>query len=104
MSVLLHPVAVGSAPVLWHDWSRRVHRRACIQLLRHQRVEVEVQTRDAPCSVTPAPLSRAERAHARLAWAQRLARNVRSRMAGQVMINLFGIPEDVAESIGLKQA
>ncbi len=103
VSVLLHPVAVSSAPVLWRDWSRRVHRRACIQLLHHQRVEVEVQARDAPCAVIPTSLSRAERAHARLAWAQRLARNVRSRVEGQVMIKLFGLPEEVAESIGLKQ-
>ncbi|GHO80651.1 hypothetical protein KSD_84220 [Ktedonobacter sp. SOSP1-85] len=34
VSVLLHPLAVGSEPVLWFDWSRRQHRRACIQLVR----------------------------------------------------------------------
>src|SRR6266480_133853 len=38
VSVLLHPLVVGSAPLLWRDWSRRDHRRACIHLLRHQRV------------------------------------------------------------------
>jgi hypothetical protein len=26
VSILLHPVVIGSAPVLWCDWSRRVHR------------------------------------------------------------------------------
>jgi hypothetical protein len=36
VSVLLHPLVIGSAPVLWHDWSRRYHRRVCTQLLRHQ--------------------------------------------------------------------
>jgi hypothetical protein len=40
VSVLLHPLQVGSAPLLWHDWSRREHRRACIQLVRHQRIEM----------------------------------------------------------------
>jgi hypothetical protein len=40
VSVLLHPLVVGSAPLLWRDWSRRQHRRACIQLLRQQRMEV----------------------------------------------------------------
>ena len=104
VSVLLHPVTVGSAPVLWRDWSRRVHRRACIQLLRHQRVAIEEQARDAPRAVTPAPFSRAERAHARLAWAQRLARNARPKAAGQVTIKLFGVPEDFAELIGLTHA
>jgi hypothetical protein len=103
VSVLLHPVAVGSAPVLWRDWSRRVHRRACIQLLRHQRVEIEEQARDAPRAVTPASFSRAQRAHSRLSWTARLARNAHSLASGQVTIKLFGLPEAVAESMGLKQ-
>ena len=38
-------------------------------------------------------LSRAERAHTRLAWKSRLARNARPEPAGQVTIRLFGIPE-----------
>jgi hypothetical protein len=100
VSVLLHPVTVGSAPLLWYDWSRRDHRRACIRLLRHQRVEVQVQSRDAPLAITPAPLSRAERAHTRLAWAQRLARNARPETSGRVAIRLFGIPECFAISLG----
>jgi hypothetical protein len=104
VSVLLHPVVVGSAPVLWRDWSRRVHRRACMQLLRHHRVEVQVESRDATLAVTPAPLSRAERAHSRLTWAQRLARNARSLTAGQVTIRLFGVPEGFATSLGLARA
>lgn len=37
VSVWLHPLQGGSAPVLWHDWSRWQHRRACMQLRRHQR-------------------------------------------------------------------
>ena len=43
VSVLLHPLVIGSLPILWKDWSRRQHRRACVQLLRHQRVEVRVE-------------------------------------------------------------
>ncbi len=31
VSVLLHPLRVGPAPLLWRDWSRRVHRRACLR-------------------------------------------------------------------------
>jgi hypothetical protein len=42
VSVLLHPLVVGPAPLLWRDWSRRVHRRACMHLLRHQRIEVDL--------------------------------------------------------------
>jgi hypothetical protein len=101
VSVLLHPVVVASAPVLWRDWSRRVHRRACIHLLRHQRVEVQLESGNATLAVTPAPLSRAERAHVRLTWAQRLARNARTLTTGRVTIRLFGVPERFAAALGL---
>lgn len=108
VSVLLHPLAVGNGPLLWRDWSRRVHRRTCMQLLRHQRAEVQVMVGDgvdpATPNVAPVPLSRAERAHARLSWEKRLARNARSRAAGQVSIHLFGVPESVATSLGLATA
>src|SRR6266699_360650 len=40
VSLLLHPLQIGSAPLRWRDWSRRQHRRACMCLLIHQRVEV----------------------------------------------------------------
>ena len=104
ISVLLHPLQVGPAPLLWRDWSRREHRRACLQLLRHQRIEVSLPP---PAAVSPRTsdviLSRAQRPHSRLSWATRLARNVRPPAAGQITIKLFGIPEGFAESIGLKQ-
>src|SRR5260370_3544438 len=61
VSVLLHPLIVGKEPLLWQDWSRRVHRRACIRLLRHQRVETRVSSAEgittAPPSALPVPLS-----------------------------------------------
>jgi hypothetical protein len=104
VSVLLHPLVVGNEPLLWRDWSPREHRRACLQLVRHQRIEVSLPP---PATASPRTadviLSRAQRAHSRLSWAVRLARNVRSLASGQVTIKLFGIPEDFAESIGLKQ-
>ena len=86
------------------DWSRRDHRRACMYLLRHQRVEVQVEAgngRDAATlPVTPAPVSRAERAHSRLTWAQRLARNARPETSGRVTIRLFGVPQRFATTLG----
>jgi len=101
VSVLLHPLGVGGEPLLWKDWSRRVHRRACIQLLRQQCIKVEVEP---PPSARPAvqsvPLSRAERAHARLSWAQRLVRNARPEDGGRVTIHLFGVPAGFATSFG----
>jgi hypothetical protein len=105
VSVLLHPLVVGSAPLLWRDWSRRYYRRACLQLLRHQCVEVEVgPPTSVSLAVKPVPLSRAQRAHYRLSWAERLARNARPSTAGQVMIRLCGVPEGFAISLGLATA
>src|SRR5713226_286474 len=78
ISVLLHPLVVGEAPLLWRDWSRREYRRACVQLVRQQCVKVEVDPPIArSLTLTSVPLSRAERAHYRLTFAQRLARNAR---------------------------
>ena len=102
VSVLLHPLVVGSAPLLWRDWSRRAHRHACRQLVRPQHREVSL-----PPLAAASPgkadmiLSRAQRAHARLSWAERLARNARAPTASQVTIRLFGIPEAFATSLGL---
>jgi hypothetical protein len=105
ISVLLHPLRVGPAPLLWRDWSRREHRRACMQLVRHQRIEVSLPP---PTAASPRTadviLSRAQRAHSRLSWAERLARNARAPTAGQVTIKLFGVPEGFAPSLGLATA
>jgi hypothetical protein len=105
VSVLLHPLVVGSAPLLWRDWSRRHHRRACKQLLRSQRVEVlGEQALSARPVLTPVPLSRAQRAHYRLDFPERLARNTRVSTASQMTIRLFGVPERLAVSLGLATA
>jgi len=105
VSVLLHPLQVGPAPLLWRDWSRREHRRACRQLVRHQRIDVSIPP---PVATSPRTadviLSRAQRAHARLSWPERLARNARVPTASQVMIRLYGVPESFAISLGLATA
>jgi hypothetical protein len=105
VSLLWHPQSCGPAPVLWKDWSRREHRRAATQLRCHQRVEVQVeQVGQAPPAPQPAPLSRAQRAHYRLLWEERLARNARARAAGRVTIRLFGVPQGFATTLGLATA
>ena len=103
MSVLLHPLKVGPAPLLWRDWPRREHRRACMQLVRRQRVDLTLPL--APPTEPPrppVPLSRAQRAHYRLAWAERLARNARSTTKVSPTITLFGVPDQFAALLGLK--
>ena len=100
--MLLHPLVVGNEPLLWRDWSRREHRRVCLQLVRHQRIEVNLSL---PAAAQPATadviLSRAQRAHSRLSWAERLARNARHPTADRVTIKLFGVPEGFASLLGL---
>jgi hypothetical protein len=81
------------------------HRRACMQLLAGQRLEVQMAPPlSASPDVSPSPLSRAQRAHARLSFQERLARNARAPTAGRVTISLFGVPEDFACWLGLPAA
>jgi hypothetical protein len=105
VSVLLHPLQVGSAPLLWRDWSRREHRRACMQLVRHQHMEMSLSP---PAAVSPPSaeliLARAQRARSRLCWQERLARNACPPTVGHVRIKLFGIPAPFAASLGLATA
>jgi len=104
VSMLLHPLTVGPAPLLWRDWSRRQPRRACLQL-HSQRLEAQMEPAlPANSAVTPLPLSRAQRAHYRLSFQERLARNARAPGTGQVTIKLFGLPEAFAAFLGLPTA
>ena len=52
-------------------------------------------------TVSPPILSRAQRAHYRLSWDERLARNARPKTAPAVQITLFGLPTTVARSLDL---
>lgn len=101
VSVLLHPLSVGREPLLWQDWSRRVHRRACIKL-RRQHLEIQIEPALPPSpDLSPPPLSRAQRAHSRLSFPERLARNGRAPGTDTVTIKMFGIPEAFALSLSL---
>lgn len=104
VSVLLHPLQVGAAPLLWRDWSRRAHRRATIGLVRHQRTEVSLSPPAALPPMADGLFSRAQRARYRLNWQERLARNAREPTAGLITIRLFGIPVAFAASLGLATA
>jgi hypothetical protein len=105
VSLLLPPLVVAPAPILWRDWSRRRQRRACLDLVRSQRVEIQMGPGGAPSprAETP-PLSRAQRARYRLSWAERFARNARAPTAVPVTIRLFGIPAAFATALGLATA
>ena len=94
---------LASHPILWGDWERRSHRRGLVKLLRHQCVDVRLAEPSPPTLSPPMrPLSRARRAHWRLSWTERLARNAAASTSPSVSITLFGIPEAFAEAIGLQ--
>lgn len=89
-------------PVLWGDWPRCSQRREVVKLLAHQRVDVRMAAPSPPAQPPSAqPLTRAQRAHYRLSWGQRLARNASSQTSPALSITLFGIPDAFAEAIGL---
>ena len=88
--MLLRPSVVG-----FTDESRE---GSCAE----SRIEVQIgPPTSASLAVESASLSRAERAHYRLCWEKRLARNTRLATCGQVTIQLFGVPESFATSLGL---
>jgi hypothetical protein len=95
---------VGVSPLLWRDWPRRHQRHACLHLHR-QRLEIQMEPA-LPRMVASSPptISRAQRAHYRLSWDERLARNARTQAAGQVTLTLFGIPERLTTFLGLASA
>ncbi len=84
---------------------RREYRRACLRLVRDQRVEVKllllspsVKTHLTTASVA---LSREQRTHSRLSWETRLSCNACRDTVGQGIIKLFGSPNDFARDLDL---
>jgi hypothetical protein len=74
-------------------------------LVRHQRVEVQLRSPGKPPPTSSPPLlSRTKRAHYRLDWHERFARNERASSAPQISIKLFGVPESFAAFLGLLTA
>jgi len=49
-------------------------------------------------------ISRSQRAHFRLSWEERLARNARNDQAERISLTLFGIPQRLATFLGLATA
>lgn len=90
-----------SAPVLWRDWPRCGIRRTWLKGIRSQ---TTCLGSSSPCSSSLAPaektLTRAERAHWRLSWVQRLARNARPSHAPRLIVTLHGLPDPFARSFG----
>ena len=105
-SALSPPQPPSSYPILWGDWNRCQSRRELVSLLRTQTLTITVTPALSPPEDTSDPLllTRPARAHWRMSWAQRLARNAASPLTPSVQIHLFGIPTAFATAVGLAAA
>jgi len=97
------PTLPPSAPLLWRDWPRRHLRRHWLQLIRRETVILSWE----PAHVEKPPpengttlLTRSERAHYRLSWSQRLARNARPADAPRLCVLFHGLPVHFFETFG----
>lgn len=89
--------------VLWGDWQRSQGRRRWFHLLRAQTVLLAFgPPRHALAEEPQSPdvQTRAHRAHWRLSWPQRLARNARPPTAPSLEVTIHGLPVLFAKSFG----
>jgi hypothetical protein len=94
---------VPAQPVRWGDWPRCHLRRTFVQLLRTQTVVIIMHAAETiahPQLHSPPPSTRAGRAHWRLSWEHRLARNARPPTAPSVELLLHGLPAPFIQSLG----
>jgi len=91
----------SSCLVLWGDWERSQTRRRWFHLLRTQTVLLAfgpLQHILAEDVQPPDVQTRAQRAHWRLSWSQRLARNARPPTAPPLEVTIHGLPVRFAQS------
>ncbi len=97
------PAPLPLAAMLWKDWPRCGIRRGWLKVVRSETVCLESSTQPAQASVPPPPesvLTRVGRAHWRLFWEQRVARNARPANAPRLSVTLHGLPATFAHSFG----
>jgi len=93
--------------VLWEDWPARSIRRTWMNLLRTETVLLTLGPPHAEKTIDETErvvLTRAERAHWRMSWSHRLARNMRRATAPPLHITLHGLPASFASAIALDLA
>lgn len=98
------PAAVSprSSPVLWEDWPASHIRQQWMKRLRTETVHLTIGPPGEPGpSPSPLVLTRAQRAHWRLSWKERFARNARREGAPVISITLHGLPASFAKTVAL---
>jgi hypothetical protein len=95
------PLPLG--PVLWRDWPRCQIRRSWLKLVRSETVSVTRGARpleELPVRPASPVLTRRQRAHWRLSWQERVARNARPSTAPPLVVTIHGLPATFAHSFG----
>jgi len=95
------PSPLPLAAVVWKDWPRCRIRREWLKVIRRETIVFAFGAMPAPSPVTPTTeevLTRAQRAHWRLSWEQRLARNAHPSDAPRLSVTLHGLPATFAQS------
>ncbi len=96
--------APALAPVLWGDWPRCQVRRRWIRLLRTQTIELTFRSLPSEEDLSSSHddvQTRAQRAHYRLSWQQRMARNARPSSAPVLTVTIYGLPPAFAQYVGV---
>jgi hypothetical protein len=91
-------------PVLWGDWPRCHLRRRWIRLLRTQTVDLtfgSAKLEEILQAQHDDLQTRAQRAHWRLSWHERMARNARLASASPLKITIYGLPASFARYLDL---
>jgi hypothetical protein len=93
-------------PVVWRDWPRCRLRRQWLKVIRSETVTFSwgtPQCAEQLAQTSENVLTRAERAHSRLSWEERLARNARPSNAPPLSVTLHGLPPTFVVSFGFAQ-
>jgi hypothetical protein len=90
-------------PLLWGDWPRCQLRRSWLKIIRSQTITMRrgMPTEELALSPRDSLITRSQRAHWRLRWEERLARNACSATASLLTITLHGLPASFAHAFGL---
>ncbi len=90
-------------PVVWRDWPRCRLRREWLKVIRSETVTFSwrtSETTERAAQTHEAVLTRAARAHSRLSWQERLARNAFPANAPPLTVTLHGLPPTFVTSFG----
>jgi hypothetical protein len=99
-AVFTPPPPAGPRPLYWYDLPATQLRRRLPASLWQQRIDGLPPI--SASSSTPHVLTRDQRAHRRLSWDARLARNAQPPSAPALRLHLHGIPATLAAYLGLQ--